>query len=93
MGSVACVSQATNIGTTIFIAPEVYVLEHGHEQPGMLYPIKNMCTVLYLLCIVNFGADTFSIQRSEELYSDSWYVQAYRPTYYCLGFMESELAS
>lgn len=33
-------TKITNIGTTMFIAPDIQVTENGDEQPGRSYPVK-----------------------------------------------------
>ncbi len=50
MVNLACANQITNIGTTIFIAPEIQVTENGDEQPGRFYPMKKAWASHFFEC-------------------------------------------
>ncbi|CAK9238357.1 unnamed protein product, partial [Sphagnum jensenii] len=52
MESMAYAGQTTNVGTTMFMAPEMYELENGVEQPERFHPMKTDVYSFALICFV-----------------------------------------
>jgi serine/threonine protein kinase len=52
MESMAYAGQTTNVGTTMFMAPEMYELEHGAKQPERFHPMKTDVYSFALICFV-----------------------------------------
>jgi hypothetical protein len=52
MESMAYAGQTMNVGTTMFMAPEMYELENGAEQPERFHPMKTDVYSFALICFV-----------------------------------------